>query len=291
MIPSELLKKIRRIQIRTAHVVSDLLAGQYHSAFKGRGMEFEEVRPYQIGDDVRSIDWNVSARFGEPFVKTYREERELTVLLMVDMSASHAFGSVGQLKRDLAAEVCATLAFSAIQNNDKVGLLCFTDRIEKRVAPDKGTQHVLRVIREVLYHQPQGRGTSLRAAFEYINHQNLRRAVIFVISDFLDEGFEQPLRIARRRHDVIAIPIGDPREAELPNVGLLEARDLESGATCVIDTGSRRVRAAFAADAARRRQERDRLLRRINMDAIEVRTGESFFEPLTRFFQTRGKRR
>jgi len=291
MIPAELLKKIRRIQIRTAHVVSDLLAGQYHSAFKGRGMEFEEVRPYQVGDDVRTIDWNVSARFGEPFVKTFREERELTVMLMVDMSRSHDFGAVGQLKRELTAELCATLAFSAIQNNDKVGLLCFTDRVEKRVAADKGTQHVLRVVRELLYLQPRGRRTSLRAAFEYLNRQNLRRAVVFVVSDFQDAGYEQAMRIARRKHDVIAIVVGDPREAELPDAGLMELRDLETGETVVFDSSSRRARDAFAAREARLRQERDRLLRRINLDRIEVRTGESFYEPLTRFFMTRGKRR
>lgn len=290
MIPTDLLKRIRRIQIRTSHLVSDVLAGQYHSAFKGRGMEFEEVRPYQIGDEVRTIDWNVSARYGEPFVKKFREERELTVLLLVDLSRSHAFGTQNQLKRDLTAETCATLAFSAIRNNDKVGLILFTDRVEKSVAARKGPRHVLRVVRELLFHRPEGTRTRLATALEHLNRVARRRSVVFVVSDFLDAGYERPLRIARRRHDVIPILITDPREQELPDVGLLELCDAETGERTIVDTSSRRVRAEFAARVRAAEESRDRLFRRMNMDRIVARTGESFVEPLTRFFRARGRR-
>ena len=290
MIPRELLKKVRRIEIRTSHMVNDVLAGQYHSAFKGLGIEFEEVRPYQIGDDVRSIDWNVSARYGDPFVKVFREERELTVLLLVDLSGSQAFGSAGQLKRDLVAEVCATLAFSAIRNNDKVGLLCFTDRVEKTVPARKGTTHVLRVIRELLYHEPVGRGTDITCALEHLNRTTKRRAVVFVVSDFQARGYEDALRIARRRHDVIPIIISDPREHELPNVGLLELFDGETGETVVVDTASRRVRETYAQRVREQAKRRDDTLRSMRIDGIHVQTGESFVEPLTRFFRAREKR-
>lgn len=291
MLPAELLKKVRRIEIRTSHIVNDMLAGQYHSAFKGRGMEFEEVRHYQFGDDIRTIDWNVSARYGEPFVKVFREERELTVLLLVDLSASHLFGTTSQLKRDLVAEVCATLAFSAIRNNDKVGLLCFTDRVEKTVPARKGARHVLRVIRELLYHQPAGKGTNLNAALEHLNRTIKRRAVVFVVSDFQSSGYEDALRIARRRHDLIPIVISDPRELELPNVGLLELVDAETGEHILVDTSSQRVRDAFARQARRAAEDRDTLLRRTDIDSIQARTGESFVEPLTRFFRKRETRR
>jgi uncharacterized protein (DUF58 family) len=291
MIPKELLKKVRRIQIRTSHMVNDVLSGQYHSAFRGRGMEFEEVRPYQIGDDVRTIDWNVSARYGHPFVKKFREERELTVLLLVDLSASHGFGTTGQLKRDLVAEVCATLAFSAIKNNDKVGLTCFTDRVEKVVPARKGLRHVLRVIRELLYHEPAGRGTDLAGALEHLNRAVRRRAVVFVVSDFQAAGYERPLRAARRRHDVIPIIISDPRELDLPDAGLIELVDAETGERAVVDTASRRFREAYAARARALADERDRLLRRMDIDCIRVQTGESFVEPLTRFFRQREARR
>jgi uncharacterized protein (DUF58 family) len=291
MIPKELLKKIRRIQIYTSHTVNDVLAGQYHSAFKGRGMEFEEVRAYQIGDDVRTIDWNVSARFGHPFVKVYREERELTVMLLVDMSRSHQFGTSRQLKRDLAAEVCATLAFSAIKNNDKVGLICFTDQVEKFVPPKKGTTHVLRVIRELLYHRPQGTGTDLAAAFDYLNRVTTRRSVVFLVSDFQAGGYETSLSIARRRHDVIPISITDRREIELPNVGLIELIDAETGQTVVVDTSHRKLRRDYTTTAGARQITRERLFRRMDIDEIPVLTGESFVEPIKRFFHKREMRR
>ena len=212
MIPKDLLKKIRRIEMRTSHLVNDALAGQYHSAFKGRGMEFQEVRHYQVGDDVRTIDWNVSARYGEPYVKLFREERELTVMLLVDMSRSQQFGTNDQLKRELVAELCATLAFSAIKNNDKVGLMCFADEVEKVVPARKGTSHVLRVVRELLTFQPAGTGTNIAAALEHFNRVSRRRAVVFLVSDFQDSGYENALRIARRRNDMILVdlPPGKP---------------------------------------------------------------------------------
>ncbi len=290
MLTSELLKKVRRIEIRTSQVVNEVLSGQYHSAFKGRGVEFEEVRLYQIGDDVRSIDWNVSARYGHPFVKVFREERELTVMLMVDMSGSHGFGTAGQLKRDLVAELAATLAFSAIRNNDKVGLNIFTDRVEKTVPARKGTRHVLRVVRELLVHQPAGRRTDLAAALEHLNRAVRRRAVVFILSDFQATGYEQPMRVAKRRHDLIPIVITDPREMELPDVGLIELEDSESGEAVLVDTSSRRVREQFAARARSAADERDRLLRRMDIDSIRVQTGQSFVEPLNRFFRARERR-
>ncbi|MHC4219330.1 MAG: DUF58 domain-containing protein [Planctomycetota bacterium] len=290
MIPKELLKKIRRIEIRTSHLVNDALAGQYHSAFKGRGMEFEEVRPYQHGDDIRSIDWNVTARYGEPFVKVFREERELTVLLVVDLSRSQEFGSRDQLKRELVAELGATLAFSAIKNNDKVGLVCFTDDVEKFVPPRKGTGHVLRVIRELLAFTPVGRGTNIAAALDHVNRMMRRRAVMFVISDFQDRGYEQALRIARRRHDVILVNVSDRRERALPKAALIELVDNETGRRVVIDSASTRWRDAYERLTHRVAEDRSRRLRQIRLDCIDVRTGESFVEPLVRFFRTREAR-
>ena len=290
MIPKELLKKIRRIQIRTSHMANDVLAGQYHSAFKGRGMEFEEVRQYQVGDDVRTIDWNVSARYGEPYVKVFREERELTVMLLVDVSRSLQFGSSGQLKRELVAEVCATLAFSAIRNNDKVGLIIFSEEVEKFVPAKKGTRHVLRVIREVLYHEPKGRGTNVAGALDYLNKVTTRRAVVFLVSDFLAGGYEHGLRVARRRHDMIPVAVSDRWESGLPNVGLIELVDAESGDVVVVDTGSRGLRRQYAADASLLREARDRMFRRMNIEAIRVQTGESFVEPLVKFFRAREAR-
>jgi len=291
MIPRELLKKIRRIEIRTSHVVNDALAGQYHSAFKGRGMEFEEVREYHIGDDVRSIDWNVTARTGLPHIKVFREERELTVMLLVDVSSSLDFGATVQLKRDVCAELCATLAFSAIRNNDKVGLLCFSDVIEKFVPPRKGPRHVLRVVREVLSLEPTGQGTNIAGALDHLNHMMSRKAVVFLISDLQDDGFDTALRIARRKHDVIVIDVSDPREAEVPDVGLIEFRDNESGDRVLVDTGSTRWRREFAERQARHRQSRLELLRRARVDVIPVTTATSIVDPLVKFFRTREARR
>ncbi len=291
MIARELLKKVRRIEIRTAHLVNDALAGQYHSAFKGRGMEFEEVRPYQVGDDVRTIDWNVSARFGEPYVKVFREERELTVLLVVDLSGSQEFGTNAQLKRELVAELGATLAFSAIKNNDKIGLVCFTDRVEKLVPPRKGTAHVLRVIRELLAFRPAGRGTDIAGGVDHVNRIMRRRCVVFVISDFQDRGWERSLRVARRRHDVILIDVSDRGERELPAAGLLELRDNEPGRRIIVDTSSRRWRRRYAQGRLRAEQERTQRLRQMRLDCIRVATGEPFVDPLVRFFRAREVRR
>ncbi len=290
MIPKDLLKKIRRIQIRTSHMVNDVLAGQYHSAFKGRGIEFEEVRQYQIGDDVRTIDWNVTARHGQPFVKVFREERELTVMLLVDMSRSHLFGTAGQLKRELVAEVCATLAFSAIRNNDKVGLICFTDQIERFVPAKKGTSHVLRVIRELLYFEPTSSGTNIEAAIEHLNRVTTRRAVVFLVSDFQTSGYENALRVAKRRHDLIPITVTDPREMELPNVRFVELVDAETGSSIVVDTSDLRLRTQYAERATANVTQRRKTFRSMDADSIDVVTGQSFVEPLTRFFRAREAR-
>jgi uncharacterized protein (DUF58 family) len=291
MLARELLKKIRRIHIRTLHMADDVFAGHYHSTFKGQGMEFEEVREYQPGDDVRTIDWNVTARQGRAFVKRFREEREMTVILLVDVSGSHGFGTTGQLKRDLAAEVGATLAFSAIKNNDKVGMIGFSDRIEQYVKPDKGTRHVLRVIRELLTMRSTGRGTDIAGALDYLNRVTTRRAVVFVISDFLAADYEPQLRIARRRHDVIPVVITDPRERELPNVGMVQVVDDETGEMVIVDTASAVFREACRRNVAAAAETRERLFKRMKTDSIELTTGQSFVEPLTLFFRVREARK
>ncbi len=286
----ELLKRIRRIQIRTSHMANDVFAGQYHSAFKGQGMEFEEVREYQPGDEIRSIDWNVTARQGRPFIKRFREERELTVMLLIDVSGSQQFGTNQQLKRELAAEVGATLAFSAIKNNDKVGLIGFSDKIEKFVKPDKGLQHVLHVIRELLVLEGQSKGTNLAAAFEYLNRVVTRKAVVFVISDFVSSAFDKPMRVARRRHDIIPVHISDQREMALPKVRFMDLQDNETGERITIDTSSRRFRDWYANHAREEIDRLERTFRKIHVDMIELRTGESYVDPLTRFFRAREAR-
>ncbi len=290
MIPREILKKVRQIEIRTNREVTDVLGGQYHSVFKGRGMEFEEVREYLPGDEVRSIDWNVTARFGHPFIKKFREERELTVMLVADVSASGQFGSGRQSKNELAAELAAVLAFSAIRNNDKVGVILFTDRIEKYIAPKKGRRHVLRVIREILAFEPQGTGTDLALALDYLNHIQRRRAVCFLLSDFQDEDFDRQLRVAGRHHDLIALHVRDPREEELPAVGLVELRDAETGQLALVDTYDRRVREAFASKAKARLESLRQLFRSTAVDQIEIRTDADYMQPLIRFFRMRERR-
>lgn len=290
MLSREQLRTVRKIQIRTSHLVTDLFAGQYQSVFKGRGMEFAEVRLYQPGDEVRTIDWNVTARTGIPHVKRFAEERELTVMLLVDASASTHFGSVRQLKSTLAAELAAVLAYSAITNNDKVGLVMFTDRIESALRPRKGSHHVLRVIREVLSFQPVGRGTDLPAALEHLERVTKRRSVVFVLSDFLVPDCRRALRLASRRHDVVAVVLDDPRESALPNVGLVELEEAETGARTIVDTGSPRVREALAARAAAARTARDRALRSADVDSIVVSTDRPYAEALLRFFRMRERR-
>jgi len=290
MLSREQLRAVRKIQIRTSHLVSDLFAGQYQSVFKGRGMEFAEVRLYQPGDDVRTIDWNVTARSGTPHVKRFAEERELTVMLVVDASASTIFGSRRQTKQALAAELGALLAFSAITNNDKVGLIMFSDRIELALPPRKGNRHVLRVIREILSLRPAGRGTDIPAALEHLGHVTKRRCVVFLVSDFLTPGWRRTLRVASRRHDVVAVVLEDPREAELPPVGLVELEEAETGDRYVVDTRDWRVRDGFARLAALARVERDRELRAADVDAILVGTDRPYTEALLRFFRMRERR-
>jgi uncharacterized protein (DUF58 family) len=293
VIPREILKKVRQIEIRTNREVTDVLGGQYHSVFKGHGMEFEEVREYLPGDEVRSIDWNVTARFGHPFIKKFKEERELTVMLVVDVSASGQFGSVRQTKNELAAELAAVLAFSAIRNNDKVGLIMFTDQIEKYVPPKKGRRHVLRVVREILAFQPKGRGTNLPLALDYLNRVQSRRAVTFVLSDFQvadEESVRKKLQVASKRHDVIALSLRDPREEELPAVGLVELRDAETGERALVDTFDRNIREEFAARARLRLESLRRLLRSASVDHVEIRCEADYMLPLIKFFRMRERR-
>jgi uncharacterized protein (DUF58 family) len=291
MIPREILKQVRRIEISTRGLVNEVFSGEYHSVFKGRGMSFAEVREYAYGDDVRTIDWNVTARAGAPFVKVFEEERELTVMLLVDVSASGDFGTRERLKAELAVEICGLLAFSAIKNNDKVGLVIFSDHVEKFVPPRKGRRHVLRVLRELLYHEPEGRGTDITAALEYLAHVQRKKAVTFLVSDFRDEGFEKALAVAGRRHDLIAVRLSDSREAELPPVGLVEMEDPETGERLVVDTSSAAFRAAFRSVNGKRRAALDRALRRSKVDVIDVETGRPYVKPLMRFFQDRMRRR
>jgi uncharacterized protein (DUF58 family) len=290
MIPREILKEVRRIEISTRGLVNEVFSGEYHSVFKGRGMSFAEVREYQYGDDIRSIDWNVTARTGAPFVKIFEEERELTVMLLVDVSASGDFGTKQKLKSQVAVEICALLAFSAIKNNDKVGLIIFSDHVEQFVPPRKGRRHVLRVLRELLYHEPKGRGTDIGAALEYLAHVQRKRAVTFLVSDFRDEGFDRALAVAGRRHDLVAVRIGDEREQELPPLGYVELEDPESGRRVVVNTSSRVFRSAFRAVETSRKEALDRALRRSKVDVIDISTGEPWVKPLMRFFQGRMRR-
>jgi len=290
MIPREILKQVRRIEISTRGLVNEVFSGEYHSVFKGRGMNFAEVREYQYGDDIRNIDWNVTARAGAPFVKIFEEERELTVMLLVDVSASEDFGTRTRLKADVAVEICALLAFSAIKNNDKVGLIIFSDRVEKFVPPHKGRRHVLRVLRELLYHEPEGKGTDITAALEYLAHIQRKRAVTFLVSDFRDEGFEKALSVAGRRHDLIAVRLEDAREEELPALGLVELEDPESGQRVVVNTSSEAFRDAFRQENERRAALLDRMLKRSKVDTIDIRTGQPYVKPLMRFFRERARR-
>ena len=290
MISKDLLKKIQQIQMHTRRLVNEAFVGEYHSVFKGRGMEFDEVREYQPGDEIRTIDWNVTARMGHPFIKRYVEERELTVMLLVDVSASGNFGSIKHLKNEVATEICAILAFSAIKNNDKVGMIMFTDKIEKFIPPKKGPKHVLRVIRELLCAQPTGKGTNISVALEYLNKITHRRTISFVVSDFIANDYAHALRIANKRHDMIAITIVDPREQELPNVGFIELRDAESGEILLLDTADSLARREFGALNNRRRQEQSRLFRSMGVDEILINTNRHHVEPIVRFFRMREKR-
>ena len=292
MLSTELLKKIRRIEIKTSHLVTDLLAGRYNSAFKGRGMEFEEVRPYMVGDDVRTIDWNVSARTGEPFIKKFREERELTVIIAVDISGSLGFGSQGELKREMVAELAATLAYAAIRNNDKVGLLLFTDRVERYVPPRKGVRHVLRLIREILTTEPSGTGTDLSVALDELNRAMKRHAVVFAVSDYQEspEEWQSSMKRAALRHDLIPIVVEDERESIMPNVGMIELQDSETGQRTFLDTSRRSIRNRFREQNIERDEAREKVFRRMRLDPIRVETGGSFIDELTGYFQRRERR-
>ncbi|MCZ6632100.1 MAG: DUF58 domain-containing protein [bacterium] len=290
MVPAEILKKVKRIEIGMRHLVNTVFAGEYHSVFKGRGMAFSEVRDYQAGDDIRTIDWNVTARMGEPFVKVFEEERELTVILMVDASASGDFGTVEQMKGEVGVEICALLAFSAIQNNDRVGLIIFTDEVEAFIPPKKGKKHVLRVIREMLYFRPKRSGTDLGKALEYLNRVTTRRSVVFLVSDFMDTHFEAPLRVANRRHDLVGIALQDPREMALPDIGIVELEDAETGEGILVDFADSEVRDLFAREAKRRREDRESMFRSIGMDTVEINAGKSYVDPLMQFFRIRARR-
>lgn len=287
---SEVLKKVRRIEIVTRRFVNDVMAGEYHSVFKGRGMEFDEVREYQQGDDIRTIDWNVTARTGSPHVKRYVEERELTVMLMVDASSSGRFGTTHWQKGELATELCAVLAFSAIKNNDRVGLLIFTDQIEKFIPPKKGRRHVLRVIRELIAFRPTHGRTNLTVALDYINNILTRKSVVFLISDFFNNDIRSTLAITNKHHDLVAVTISDPREASLPAAGIIEFEDAETGELVALDTSSLGVRTSFEGYASMEQQEMTALLRSLNIDHISLSTSGDYTMPLIRFFRERAKR-
>jgi len=286
----EILHKIRRLELRTRRLVESSFAGQYQSVFKGRGMNFEEGRPYTPGDEIRAIDWNVTARAGEPYIKKFTEEREMTVMIVLDVSASGNFGSVEQSKRELAAEVAAILAFSAIHNNDKVGLLLFSDRVELLIPPKKGRHHILRLIREMLYFQPKGSGTDLSAALEYMNKLITRRAVVFVISDFLTGDFSRPLTVSARRHDMVALPIVDPAEESLPNVGVILLEDPETGDQIEIDTSRHAISRSYARHSEMRAKEMHSLFGARGIDMVALRTDKDYLPVLRNFFERRGRR-
>jgi len=291
VIPKEILEKVRLIEIRSRNVVNDLFAGEYHSAFKGRGMEFAEVREYLRGDDVRTIDWNVTARTGSPYVKVFDEEREQTVMLLVDASASGAFGSVRQMKGEVGVEISALLAFAAIKNNDRVGLLIFTDVVEVFVPPKKGRKHVLRVIRELLYFQPQGKRTSITNALDYLEKVLHRRSVVFLISDFIDEHYERSLQLMRRRHDLVAVSLFDPRERALPDVGFINLQDAETGEQFLVDSGRQEVRAYFARQQEQEDERRRALFLRNGVDEVSIDITKSYVDPLVRLFHARVRKR
>jgi uncharacterized protein (DUF58 family) len=288
--PREILRKIRRLELRTRRLVESSFAGQYQSVFKGRGMNFEEVRPYSPGDEIRAIDWNVTARTGEPYIKKFTEEREMTVMIVLDVSASGDFGSVRESKREMAAEVASILAFSAIHNNDKVGLLLFSDRVELFIPPKKGRLHILRLIREMLFFSPKGRGTDLAGALEYMNKVITRRAVVFVISDFLAGDFSRPLTVSARRHDMVALTVVDPTEEALPDVGVILLEDPETGEQIEVDTSRRAITGNYARLAGERAKELGTLFGSRGVDMVQLRTDRDYLPVLRSFFDRRGRR-
>jgi len=286
----ELFKKVRKIEIKTRGLSKQIFSGEYHSVFKGRGMAFSEVREYQFGDDIRSIDWNVTARFNHPFVKIFEEERELTVMLLIDVSGSNLFGTHGQLKQEVVTEIAATLSFSAIQNNDKVGVIFFSDKIEKFIPPKKGTSHILRIIRELIDFRAENSGTNIAEALRYLTNVIKKRATAFLISDFMDDGFEKAVQIANHKHDLIAIRVTDRRETDFPNVGIMRLLDAETGKQMWVDTGSTAVRRQLNQWAGRKSRELDKLFSKLGVDMVKVYTGEDYVKPLMNMFRKREAR-
>lgn len=291
MLPKDLVKKIRQIQIKTNRLVDETLGGEYHSLFKGQGMEFSEVREYQDGDDIRTVDWNVTSRTGKLFVKKYVEERELTVLIAVDVSGSFQFGSTGRFKNDLAAELAALFAFSAIKNNDRVGLILFSDKVEKYLPPAKGTKHVLHVIRELLYFKPSGRGTDLNGALQYLNRIARKKSVVFLISDFSGDNYEKVMRITNRKHDLVVIKIYDPREREIPSVGLMRLKDNETGEEIIIDSSSKEFRETLAAKWKESDMKLSDFLDRSGIDYLTLDDSQQYIKTIVKFFKKRTLRR
>lgn len=284
----ELIKKVRKIEIKTKRLSNQIFSGEYHSAFKGRGMAFSEVRDYAIGDEIRTIDWNVTARFNEPFVKVFEEERQLTVMLLVDISASGMFGTRQQLKRETITELCAVLAFSAVSNNDQIGLVLFSDKIEKFIPPKKGKSHILRIIRELINFEPTGKETDIELGLKYFTQMIKKKSVAFVLSDFVDQGFEDALKIASRKHDVVALKVTDKAENELPRIGIARFKDLETGESRWINTSSARVRVNYKAKAAERDEQIRKLFMKTKTDFAEIHTDEGYIKPLMNLFKNRG---
>lgn len=290
MIPRELLKQIKNIEIRTNHLVTEVFSGEYESVFKGRGIEFEEVREYQMGDDIRTIDWNVTARMNHPYVKEFKEERELTIFILVDVSSSQYFGTAEKFKNDVAAEIAALIACTAIRNNDRVGLIIFTEKIEKYIPPKKGRGHVFRVITEILQHNPENERTKIKNALSYLQKIYRKRAVVFLISDFIDSDYEDELRVVSKRHDLIPIIIRDKREFFLPRLGLVEFKDSESGERILVDTSRGEIQNDFVKIAEGEMERRLNIFKRLKLDRIEIQTGVPCVDALVRFFRSREKR-
>jgi len=284
---TELIKRVRKIEIKTRGLSKNIFAGEYHTAFKGRGMAFSEVREYQYGDDIRIIDWNVTARFNHPYVKIYEEERELTVMLLIDISGSRNFGSVSMLKKNIITEISAVLSFSAIQNNDKIGVILFSDRIEKFIPPKKGRQHILRIIRELIDFQPTSKQTNISESLRFLTNAIKKRSIAFVISDFIDEDYDEALRIANKKHDVVALQIYDIRETELPPVGFIRVKDAETGKMLWIDTGSRKVRKDYSGWWEKEQRRLSSVLTRSGVDWVKIRTDEDYVKPLINLFKKR----
>lgn len=287
----ELIKKVRKIEIKTRGLSSHIFSGEYHSAFKGRGMAFSEVREYMAGDDIRAIDWNVTARFGHPYIKIFEEERELTVMLLVDVSASGSFGTMKQFKKDLMTELCAVLSFSAIQNNDKIGLIFFSDKIEKFIPPKKGKSHILRIIRELIEFNPSSKKTDISEALRYVRNVIKKRSICFIISDFLDERFEDAMKLANKKHDVVAIQIYDKRETELPNIGLLRLQDSETGEIKLIDSGNKQTRDQYKINWLKHDRKILETFMRCGVDKVKIHTDESYISPMMLLFKRRGSKK